>query len=269
MGESLLQSFIAASKLRRWLARPDAPIFIKECKTLFDKAFGSKFRESTVFEDVSHADRLPVLTPLELLPLVGKDKVSLRAHTVHVGVTYSRSSTHLGNSLVLYYPGGDTLREPVAGSIKYIFTRDGRVRLAVQQQRPAPSGTIDPFAAFPEFPARIYSLALDDALEEVELIWLVCHYARWTMTSELCVVLALLRVSAQMHHMFHFSRRVIHRTDFHATESPMTTSGFGPACSRAISARLSREAISHVLNFRYLCMECAEKDSNRNIAENF
>jgi hypothetical protein len=103
----------------------DALIFIKECKILFNKSFGSKFRESTVFKDISHTDRLSVLTPLELLFLLGKNKVSLGVHTVHVGVMYIRSSMHLENSLVLYYSGSDTLRESVASSIKYIFTRDG------------------------------------------------------------------------------------------------------------------------------------------------
>jgi hypothetical protein len=77
MGESLLQSFIAASKLCRWLARLDAPIFIKECKTLFDKAFGSKFRELTVFEDVSVVEHgvypvfysvFPLFLPILLSP---------------------------------------------------------------------------------------------------------------------------------------------------------------------------------------------------------
>jgi hypothetical protein len=29
------------------------PYFVKECKTLFDKAFEAKFRESTIFKNVS------------------------------------------------------------------------------------------------------------------------------------------------------------------------------------------------------------------------
>jgi hypothetical protein len=53
MEESLLQSFIAASKLCQWLGQLGTSYFMKECKTLFDKAFGAKFRESTIFEDVS------------------------------------------------------------------------------------------------------------------------------------------------------------------------------------------------------------------------
>jgi hypothetical protein len=34
-------SFIKAGKLKHWLARPDCPEFLKECKVVFDKAFGN------------------------------------------------------------------------------------------------------------------------------------------------------------------------------------------------------------------------------------
>jgi hypothetical protein len=123
MEGSLLQSFIAASKLHWWLGQLGALYFMKECKTLFNKVFGAKFRESTIFEDVSMEHQKLLSTPHNLLPLVNTSQVSLHAHIAHAGVTYSRSSTHLGNSLVLYYAAGDVSKPPVAGSIKYIYCR--------------------------------------------------------------------------------------------------------------------------------------------------
>lgn len=193
MEGSLLQSFISAAKLRRWLARPDAPQFIRECKSLFDRAFGTPQKESAILQDAD-TDRKLSVTPVDLKPLVVAHQVSLQAHVHHARRTYSRSSTHLGNSLVLYYSQGDASKEVFAGSIKYIFSDGQTIRLAVQRQIAAPEGTPDPFQRYPDFHASIYSTAVTSELETVELSWLVGHYARWAMNDELCVVLALLQV---------------------------------------------------------------------------
>jgi hypothetical protein len=195
MEGTLLRSFIAASKVRRWLARSDAPLFIQECKQLFDKAFGSKFKDSTIFEDPASLRGIVSPTPADLLPLIGKSSVTLRAHVAHVNVTYSRSTSHLGNSLVLYYSAGDASKVPTAGSIKYIYLYGGKVWLAVQRQLNAPAHIRNPFSLYPHFPASIYSTRLSSELETIDLAWLVGHYARWAINDELCVVLALFRVS--------------------------------------------------------------------------
>jgi hypothetical protein len=75
------------------------------------------------------------------------------------------------------------------------------------------------------------------------------------MTLELCVVLALLQVSAQMHHMFHFSRQVIHKTDFHAIKSPVTTSRFGPVCFCAINVRSNFSCAELQISMYDVCRE--------------
>lgn len=196
MEASMFSSYIAASKLRRWLSRPNAPTFIKECKELFDNVFASRRKDSTIFENSSIHDRQDVRTPPDLRHLVPVTTVTLRAHVSHADVTYSRSSTHLGNSLILYLGGGSTSGGPVAGSIKYIYLRDGLWKLAVQRQLPAVEGTQDPFKPYPHFAARLYSTALSGQLEEADLTWLVGHYARWSISDALCVVLALSRVSS-------------------------------------------------------------------------
>jgi hypothetical protein len=195
MEASIFSAYVAASKLRRWLSRPNALMFIKECKELFDSVFAPRFKDSAVYEDSSIRERQNASTPFDLRHLVPEVKVALRAHVPHADVMYSRSSTHLGNSLIFYFSGGSPTGGPVAGSIKYIYLRNGLWRLAVQRQLPAPEGVQDPFKCYPHFPACLYSTVLSEQLEEVDLTWLVGHYARWNVTDTLCVVLTLSRVS--------------------------------------------------------------------------
>lgn len=192
---SIVRSYIAGTKLRRWLTRVDAPVWIRECRVFFDKAFGSRFKDPSPLVPSAVPRQGAHETPLDLRQLVPSSQVALHAYATYANVTYARSSTHLGSSLVLYHPAGSVAADPVPGSIKYIYsTNQQEVRLAIQRQVHAPPSIPDPFARYPHFPARIYSTSLSDHLEEVKLTWLVGHYGRWVITDEYCVVLALLRV---------------------------------------------------------------------------
>ncbi|KAF7335733.1 hypothetical protein MVEN_02229000 [Mycena venus] len=96
MEASILKSFMRGANLRRWLNRSDCPQVIREFKRLFDLAFTPRdFGEETPPKnDQEHA------------------------HYNFKGVNYSRASTHLGNSLVLFYPLNST--QATAGSIEKI-----------------------------------------------------------------------------------------------------------------------------------------------------
>jgi hypothetical protein len=131
--------FIRAAKLRRWLARDDSSPAIKECKRLFDKAYALKnnytssadglFTETRDDADPLLASEIP--RPRELQLLV-TGQIHLQARYKHRGVIYSRSSTHLGNSLILFHPDGIETDE-VPGTIKCIFeTASQETYLAVQ-----------------------------------------------------------------------------------------------------------------------------------------
>ena len=48
MESTLLQSFLRAANLKCWLAKPDCPAVIKECKVLFDKIYAPKVPDSDV-----------------------------------------------------------------------------------------------------------------------------------------------------------------------------------------------------------------------------
>jgi hypothetical protein len=204
MESTMLRSFIRAGKLKRWLARDDCPPAIKECKIMFDKAYAPNVSDESRVSDVGDGvfvepiladdQAVPRKVPEDLRPLVRKEKTVMRARLRHRGVTYAISSTHLGNSLVHFYPHGDTTKSPIPGSIKYIFEHEGKMAVAIQRQLPARQGVVDPFKPYIHFPAKLYSSGISDALEIVQIDWIMCHFARWQMSSEHVVVLSLSRV---------------------------------------------------------------------------
>jgi hypothetical protein len=108
-------SFIKAAKLKHWLARPDCPEFLKECKIVFDKAFGNA---TTTSDPESIADSAFRLVPEALRGIISERKVALRARHKFDDAFFCRSSTHIGNSLVLFYPDGNESETPVPGSIE-------------------------------------------------------------------------------------------------------------------------------------------------------
>jgi hypothetical protein len=202
MESTLLASFLRAGKLKRWLAKPDCPSVIKECKQLFDKIYTPKARNSERSDsdpvDESAAEEKPAVSahpaPDDLRRLLANAKVAMSARVRHKGIVYSSSKTHLGNSLVQFYPRGDRRRSPIPGSIKYVYHEGGVTYLAVQRQLPLDHTIQDPFASYPHFPAKMYLSHLSQSLERVELDWIYSHYARWNFSSQYAVVLSLNRV---------------------------------------------------------------------------
>jgi hypothetical protein len=193
MESTLLHSFLKASKLRRWLADPSCPDFIKEIKALYDKIYTPAISP----EDDESIPSRPRTIPEDLRLLAAKSSrtVFMRARIKVRDIVYSSSQTHLGNSLIQFYPEGDKTRSLVPGSIKYIYSADGRhYSLAVQRQLPIETLEVDPFNQYPYFPAQTYSTQLSTALEHVCTDWIFGHYARWDFSSDRAVVLSLSRV---------------------------------------------------------------------------
>ena len=191
-------AYLRGAKLRQQLARSDSPPALHECKRLLDKYFRIKSDVGTVTAEEESTPPNKTKIPQELRRLLKKTHALLAARLVLDGVTYCRSSTHIGNSLIYYYSNGDRTRRPIPGSIKYIV--DGK--FATQRQLAVPANVLDPFRHYPGFPAKLYSSSLSDELEIVQTDWVVGHYARWIMPSGNVVVLALSRVS--LIRKFHF-----------------------------------------------------------------
>lgn len=171
------------------------------CKKLFDKAFttSTEARDTSSEDNRANADPEPAVgtvreVPDELHNVLRRRRAKFCARITHNGVGYSTSSAHLGNSLVLFYPTQNQASPPVPGCIKYITVDESKELLYVQRHLPVTSGTIDPFLAYPHFPAQLYSSELSSNFEVIPVERLKCHYARWSITPENVVVLSLSHV---------------------------------------------------------------------------
>lgn len=166
-----------AANLRRWLRRSNCPEIIRQFKRLFDKAFVSVNAE-------------PAQTNIPL-PKSPRDV----AHRTHNGINYSHASTHLGNSLVLYYPSAHSVT-PVPGSIEKITLSSEGVLLSIRRQAQLSPGQYDPFRRYPSFPASVYSSNMvDGPADQVAFESVVSHVARFTFSFNRVVILNLSRVS--------------------------------------------------------------------------
>src|SRR6266545_256015 len=182
-------SYLKASKLKQWLARSDCPPFLRECKVVFDKAFAK--RESN--DPPASSAFGPV--PAGLENLVHGPSVALRARHVVEDIVYSRCSTHVGNSLIMFYPQGDQALPPSPGSIQEIVVYPNRdVVYIVKHQMPAGPELDDPFSEYPHFPAKLYHNLLSPELEMVRPDWVLSHYAQWAVDVNNVVVLTLSHV---------------------------------------------------------------------------
>ncbi|KAG1812395.1 uncharacterized protein BJ212DRAFT_1276786 [Suillus subaureus] len=133
------------------------------------------------------------MIPEELIQLIKVQWAVLHAHILHNGSTYTHDSTHVGNSLILYYPGGVKSMQPAPGIIKFIFETQQGVAFAVQCHLPLHSYP-DPFCHYPHFPACLYSSVLSDHLEIVMPEWVVSHFVQWNFSVQHIVVVSLCQV---------------------------------------------------------------------------
>lgn len=201
----MLRSYIKTTMFRRWLARLDCPPAVQECRDIFDGVYAPKssqnssqeFAEDPMNDTIRVPDcAMTSAVPDDLYTLLRRRTAILRATLKFDGVIYSRASTHLGNSQILYYPRGDRTLTPVPASIRYIYgTLTGELVFAAQRHLPLDPhyNTIDPFSFYPDFPAKMYSTGLESRLENVKVTWVVSHFARCTVSSRHTVILALSR----------------------------------------------------------------------------
>jgi hypothetical protein len=84
-----------------------------------DDAESTGHTEHVNVDEAAHPKE--VSSPDDLHHLIKHSTVSLHAWHSYNGTCYSRSSTHVGNSLIYYHPGGDQRLALIPGSIKYIY----------------------------------------------------------------------------------------------------------------------------------------------------
>lgn len=206
MESTLLHSYLSGAKLRRWLSTSDSHPIFREVKELFDKIYSPRkvdVDQSSIYAAHDGWPSPPRSTPTHLKTLVRGGNVWLRARLSYRRIMYASSQTHLGNSLVHYYPGGNREVSMVPGCIKYIYSSDGQqYSFAVARQIPIHSVGVDPFSQYPHFSAKTYSTQLSGTLEQVEPEWVFSHYARWNINSEEAVILSLSKVSPMQYLTF-------------------------------------------------------------------
>jgi hypothetical protein len=197
MEATVHEAYIKAGKLRQWLQKPSCPEVMKECSHLLNKATAPKVHGDEDWGTPAPREGKAQKAPKDLEHLLGRNKVHLLPRVSAHGVQYSTASAHLGSSLIFYYPNGNTKAPTIPGSIQYIYRKGDGVYFAIRRQLPRPldDTSPDPFALYPDFPARLYQNNLANALEEVAISWTLCHYARWEMSKDRAVVLQLLMVS--------------------------------------------------------------------------
>lgn len=194
------RAFLRAANLRRWLARPNCPEAVRQCKTLFDRLYGDKSDEQIHTQQLGLADdglskslKLEK-TPEDLRLLVGQSHVALQARLRADNVVYARADTHLGNSLILFYPRGDRSSAAIPGRIQYIYTTDSSPCFAVRRYCTPILESPDPFARWPDFPARIWSTRMEDTMEKVEVSWVFSHCCQYTISEDHVVILDISQV---------------------------------------------------------------------------
>ena len=192
MEATLLRSFIRASRLRQWIARPNCPPALQAVRSIFEKAFGTGSQGDTMDEQTGRLTKVPN----ELYRLTGCTELEVQARYHQGSVIFARASTHIGNSLIRFYSGGD-LSQPLNGSIKYIYRCMDGVKFAVNRQLPCPDDVVDPFIVYSELHASLHSTDLSTELEEVAPHWVLGHCARWQLSESLAVMLFLSRVSVR------------------------------------------------------------------------
>jgi hypothetical protein len=153
---------------------------------------GWNFVQSIASKDIAYSKGVSV--PLDLHHLVSSTKITLQGWLIHNGVIPAWSSTHLGNTLVQFYAGGNIYSPLTCSCIKYIFNFDGKIVFAIQHQLSALIRTVDLFNQYPHFPAALHAPGPAEELEIVEVGWVVCHYAQWQYSTKLALVLSLLLV---------------------------------------------------------------------------
>lgn len=150
--------------MRRWLRCPDCPEVIKQFKAIFDWAF------------------TPLSESVGTSPPLEKD--GDRAQYMFNGVNFSRASTHLGNSLVLYYSSA-LLSAPIPGSMERMVSTGEATTFIICRQATLPPGKFSPFSRYyPYFPSQTYSSEMQNITDTVKPSMILSHYAQFEFSQD-------------------------------------------------------------------------------------
>lgn len=198
-----MHTFIRISRLKQWAGRLDISSTFGQCRALFDK-FSRRLPDSEYILRVSNAeddhaseDEGPEESiPHNLRRVLGShsNPVKLRSNYRIGGRNFSTFKTHPGNSQILFRRSAQADSEGIPGVIQHICLTSGKVIFAVQRYRPRPPSILDPFAAYPDFPAWLVSQELAQGLELIDTNRIVCPFASYAWDDTSLVVISLSQV---------------------------------------------------------------------------
>ena len=125
--QTILQSHTRAMNICWWLKQYNCPEAIWQFKLVFNWVFSQK---ACPVRDDWH------------------EHLGEVENVVHNGVHYFQAATHLGNSLISYYPLQSS-SVPVIGSIQKITANGQDAWMTVKWHTPLPPNTYDPFKHYP------------------------------------------------------------------------------------------------------------------------
>lgn len=171
MEATIIKSVTRTANIRRWLSRPDCPEAVRQLKVMFDRCF------KPVNGIVEQENR--------------PQKGSKRAYAKWDGVNFSPSTTHPGNTTIIYRPCHD--KKPIAGVIQEIQNVNETIRLYVRPFENLPSHLYDPFSRYPHFSGKTYSSTLREEADVITLDAIISHAARFDYSHNRTVLVNLCR----------------------------------------------------------------------------
>ena len=137
-----------------------------------------------------------VTLPVHLKGLLSFSSTIRYARHLHNGIMYSTAACHTGNSLVLVRPGGAPSKGGVPGIIEDICSNEhDEILYIVRLYTRLRCELKDPFRFYPDFPARSYSPDLSPEPCVIRPQWVISHFARYRLRSDVIAVLSLSKVS--------------------------------------------------------------------------
>jgi hypothetical protein len=91
--------------------------------------------------------------------------------------TYSRTSTHIGNSTIIYLPPSNSSVVTVPGQIQHINLIDGQPHFTVKHYGPIPPEELNPFTRYLHFHCRSFTSTFLPQEDVISLHDIISHRA--------------------------------------------------------------------------------------------
>ncbi|KAL5497965.1 hypothetical protein ACEPAH_2896 [Sanghuangporus vaninii] len=192
MEGTIHNTFVATSRLKQRLSRPNCPLSVQACLAVIDGTLmqRSAFSSESVDSDESNTPAEFPILDTEMLKTRPDERIKRCKWN---NVQYSIRSSHEGNSQILFRPMYST--DLVPAYIRDIEEGDIPT-FVVHRLQPAADLQFDAFHKYPDFPAVIYSKDCCSVPETIDGRVVQGHFAAFPLGKRNVVVLSLLNYSS-------------------------------------------------------------------------